>query len=60
MALACEDNYSKLVEVVTVADADDEDRVGNSLLHIWKMSFGHKVKLLGQMSDWAFGPPPYP
>ena len=40
MALACEDNYSKLVEVVTVADADDEDRVGNSLLKIWKLRFG--------------------
>ena len=33
----------KLVEVVTVAD---EDRVGNSLLQIWKLSFGHKAKLL--------------
>ena len=30
--LAREDVYSKLVEVVTVADVDDEDRVGNSLL----------------------------
>ena len=32
VTLACEDAYSKLVEVVTVADVDDEDRVGNSLL----------------------------
>ena len=32
MTLACEDANSKLVEVVTVADVDDEDRVGNSLL----------------------------
>ena len=24
-----------VVEVVTVADVDDEDCVGNSLLHIW-------------------------
>ena len=32
--LACEDAYSKLVEVVTVADISDEDRVGNSLLQI--------------------------
>ena len=31
MTLACEDAYSKLVEVVTVADVSDEDRVGNSL-----------------------------
>ena len=34
VTLACEDNYSKLVEVVTVADVDDEGRVGNSLLQI--------------------------
>ena len=46
MTLACEDANSKLVEVVTVADLDDEDRVGNSLLQIWKLSFGHKAKLL--------------
>ena len=32
VTLACEDAYSKLVEVVTVADVDDENRVGNSLL----------------------------
>ena len=42
MTLACEDAYSKLVEVVTVVD---EDRVGNSLLQIWKLRFGHKAKL---------------
>ena len=34
VTLACEDNYSKLVEVFTFADDDDEDRVGNSLLQI--------------------------
>ena len=33
VTLACEDNYSNLVEVVPVADVDDEDRVGNSVLH---------------------------
>ena len=33
VTLACED--SKLVEVVSVADISDEDRVGNSLLQIW-------------------------
>jgi len=44
--LACKDANSKLVEVVTVADVDDEDRVGNSLLQIWKLRFGHKTKLL--------------
>ena len=34
MTLACEDANSKLVDVVTVADVDDEDRVGNSLLQM--------------------------
>ena len=34
VTLACEGTYSKLVEVVTVPDVDDEDRVGNSLLQI--------------------------
>ena len=29
----------------TAADVDDEDRVGNSLLQIRKLRFGHKVKL---------------
>ena len=44
--LACEVANSKLVDVVTVADADDEGRVGNTLLQIWKLRFGHKAKLL--------------
>ena len=38
MTLACEDANSKLVEVVTVADVDTEDHVGNSLL-IWELEF---------------------
>ena len=42
LTLACEDNYSKLFEIVTVADVADEDHVGNSLLQIWKLMFGHK------------------
>ena len=46
VTLACEDANSKLVEVVTVADIDDEDRVGNSLLQISKLRLGHKAKLL--------------
>ena len=46
MNLACEDANSKLVEVVTVTEVDDEDRVGNSLLQIWKLRFGHKSHLL--------------
>ena len=55
MTLACEDAKSKLVvvvtvdnEVVTVANVDDEDRVGNSLLQIWKLRFGHKAKGTGK------------
>ena len=43
MTLACEDAYSKLVEAVTVADVSQGDRVGNSLLQIWKLRFGHKA-----------------
>ena len=43
MTLACEDANSKL-DVVTVADVDDEGRVGNSLLQIWELRFGHKAK----------------
>ena len=53
MTLACEDAYSKLVEVVTFADTSDEDRVGNNLLQIWKLTFGHKAKLLFRL--WAQG-----
>ena len=46
MTLACEDANSKHFEVVTVADVTDEDHVGNSLLQIWELTFGHKAKLL--------------
>ena len=34
------------MEVVTDADVDDVDCVGNSLLQIWKLRFRHKAKLL--------------
>ena len=43
MTLACEDAYSKIVEVITVADVSDENRVANSLLQIWKPRLGHKA-----------------
>ena len=43
MTLACEDAYSKLGEVVTVADVSDENHVGSSLLQIWKLRFGQKA-----------------
>ena len=46
MTLTCEDVNSKLDEVFTVADVDAEKRVDDSLVQIWKLSFGHKVKLL--------------
>ena len=45
MTLAREDAYSKLVEVVTVAGVSDENCVGNSLLQIRKLRFGHKAYL---------------
>ena len=41
-----------MIELVAFADVDDEDRVGNSLLQIWKLRFGHKAKFY---SDLEFG-----
>ena len=46
MTLAFEGAYSKLVEDVIVSHVDDENRVDNSLVQIWKVKFGHKVKFL--------------
>ena len=46
MTLACEDTNSELVEVVTVAHVDDEKRVDNSLVQIWRVKSGLKVKFL--------------
>ena len=43
MVLAYEIANSKLVEVVTVADVDDGDRVGNSFSQILKLRFDHKA-----------------
>ena len=39
--VACEDANSKLVEVFTVADVDDEKRFEDSCMQIWKLKFGH-------------------
>ena len=39
--------------VTGVADVDDEARIGNILLQIWKLRFGHKAKLLFRF--WAQG-----
>ena len=36
--------FLSLVDVVTVADIDDENCVSNSLLQILKLRFGHEVK----------------
>ena len=44
VTLACEDVNSKLVEVVTVADIDDEKRFDDSCMQIWKLKFGHEAK----------------
>ena len=40
MTLACKDDNSKLVDVVTIAD---DDRVGNNLLQIWTLRFGQRL-----------------
>ena len=42
---------SNLVEAVT--HVDDEKRVDNSLVQIWRLKFGHKAKLLFTL--WAQG-----
>ena len=53
--------YSKLVEVVTVADVSDEDRVDNTFLQIWKLKFGHKFcsdfehKVWSRFWSWSWG-----
>ena len=51
MTLACDDANSKLVDVVNVADVDDEDRVGNSLLQIWNLNFFSYLECL---NVWMF------
>ena len=46
MTLACVVDNLKLAVVVTVAHVDNEKRVDNSLVEIWKVKFCHKVKFL--------------
>ena len=50
MTLACEDAYSKLVDVVIVADVDDKERVDNSLVEIMTLRIvrGIKVEVLSR------------
>ena len=43
VTLACDNANSKLVQVVTVVDVYDEDRVDNSLLQIRKLRLGNKA-----------------
>ena len=57
MALASEDDNSKIVEIVTVAHADNQKHVDNILVQIWKVilviklsfcsSLEHKVSKFG-------------
>ena len=54
MTLACEDGNSKLVEVVNVVDVDDEDCLGNSLLQIWELRFGHTAIFFLQILSTRF------
>ena len=49
VTLACEDDNSKLVQVATVVEVDDEKCVDNSLVQFWKVNFGHKVKFLFEL-----------
>ena len=46
MTLASEDANLKLVEVVTVADVDDEKCFDDSFMQVWncKLKFGHEAK----------------
>ena len=54
VTLACEDDNSKLVQVVTVIEVDYEKRVDNSLVQIWKVKFGFKVKFLFRLWRQVF------
>ena len=40
MTLACKDANSTFVDVVTVVDVNNEERVGNTLVKILKLKFG--------------------
>ena len=51
MTLVCEDGNSRLIEVVTVVEVDDGKHVDNSLVQVWKINFGHKVKFFSNFED---------
>ena len=42
MTLAFEDTNSKLLDVVSIADVDAEERVDDSLVEILKVKFGQE------------------
>ena len=42
--------YSKLGEVVTIADVDSVKCVDKGLVQIWKLKFDHKIKFLSRLS----------
>ena len=46
MTLACEDANSKLIEVVSVAEVEGENHVGNILLHIWGLRLDQAKEIL--------------
>ena len=48
MTLAFEDANSKLLDVVSVADVDAEERVDLSLVAILKLRFGRDLTLIPQ------------
>ena len=49
VTLACEDAYSKIVEVVTVADVYAKKHVDDSLVQIWELKFGRKINFLSRL-----------
>ena len=55
MTLACEDANSKLVDVVTVADVDDEKRFDAIFMQICKLKFGHEAKFCSdfELKVWS-------
>ena len=56
--VAFEDPNSKLVEIVSVADVDDDKRFDDSFMQIWKLKFGHKANFLFRLVkflSWSSG-----
>ena len=51
VTLAFEDANSELGDVVTVADVEAYKHVDDSLVQIWKLRFGHKIKFLSRIPE---------